>query len=54
MQVAVLGIGFAIGVAVFVAWVVVMLRQDQAHRLAVVDTAREQTRAHRDATLTAH
>jgi hypothetical protein len=53
MQVAVLGAGFAVGVVVFVGWLVVMLRHDKAHRLAVIEASHEHTRAHRRAALAA-
>lgn len=53
MQVAVLGAGFAAGVAMFVAWLAVMLRQDREHRVALLTATHEQTRSHRRAALAA-
>jgi hypothetical protein len=53
MQVAVLGAGFAVGVVVFVAWLVVMLHHDKTHRMAVITAAHEHTRSHRRAALAA-
>jgi len=53
MQVAVLGAGFVVGVAAFVAWLLVMLHHDRTHRLAMVDASHERTRAHRRAALDA-
>jgi hypothetical protein len=53
MHVAVLGAGFAVGIAAFVAWLGVMLRQDRAHRLALIAATHEQTRGHRRAALAA-
>jgi hypothetical protein len=53
MQVAVLGAGFAVGVVVFVAWLVVMLRHDKAHRLALIAATDEHKRSHRRAALAA-
>lgn len=49
MQIAVLGVGFAVGVVAFVAWLAFMLRQDRAHRMAVVAATYERTQSHRDA-----
>jgi hypothetical protein len=53
MQVAVLGAGFAVGVIAFVGWLVVMLRHDKSHRLAVIAASQEHTRSHRRAALAA-
>jgi hypothetical protein len=53
MQVAVLGAGFAVGVSVFVGWLLVMLHHDRNHRLAVIAASHEQTRSHRRAALAA-
>jgi hypothetical protein len=53
MQVAVLGVGFAVGVAVFVGWLVVMLHHDRNHRMALLAASHEHTRAHRRAALAA-
>ena len=53
MQTAVLGAGFAIGVAAFVAWLAVMLRHDKAHRLALIEASHAHTRAHRRAAIAA-
>jgi hypothetical protein len=49
MQIAIVGMGFAVGVVAFVAWLAFMLRQDKAHRMAVVEATYERTRSHRDA-----
>jgi hypothetical protein len=53
MQVTVLGAGFAVGVAVFVGWLTVMLRHDKAHRLALIEASHEHSRAHRRAAIEA-
>jgi hypothetical protein len=53
MQTSVLGAGFVGGVVAFVAWLVVMLRHDRAHRVAVIAASHEHTRAHRRAALAA-
>ena len=53
MQTSVLGAGFVVGVVAFVAWLLVMLRDDKAHRLAVITASHEQTRSHRRAALDA-
>ncbi len=53
MQVAVLEAGFAIGVGAFVAWLLVMLRHDRAHRMQLLATSHEHARLHRRAALAA-
>jgi hypothetical protein len=53
MQETVLYAGFAFGVAVFGVWMVSMLRQDRAHRMALVEAAHEHIRYHRQATVAA-
>jgi hypothetical protein len=53
MQVSVLGAGFTLGICAFVAWLMVMLRHDKAHRVALVTASHEHTRAHRRAALAA-
>jgi hypothetical protein len=53
MQETVLGAGFAFGLAVFAAWLVIMLRHDREHRAALVAATHEQTRSHRRAALAA-
>ena len=53
MQVAVLEVGFAIGVTAFAAWLLVMLRHDRAHRLQLIAATHEHTRMHRRAALAA-
>jgi len=53
MQVSVLGAGFTLGLCAFVAWLMVMLRHDKAHRMAMVSASHEHTRAHRRAALAA-
>jgi hypothetical protein len=53
MRTSVLGAGFVVGVVVFVAWLLVMLRHDKAHRVAVIAASQERTRAHRRAALAA-
>ena len=53
MQVAVLEAGFAIGVTAFVAWLLVMLRNDRAHRLELIAATHEHARVHRRAALAA-
>lgn len=45
--------GFAFGVAVFGMWLVAMLRQDHAHRLALVEDARVRSDYHRAVTVAA-
>jgi hypothetical protein len=53
MQTSVLGAGFVVGVVAFVGWLLVMLRHDKAHRLAVIAASHETTRSHRRAALSA-
>jgi hypothetical protein len=53
MQVAVLYAGFAFAVATFGVWLVVMLRQDRAHRYEFAAVSQERARAHRRAALAA-
>jgi hypothetical protein len=53
METSVLGAGFVVGVVVFVGWLVVMLRHDKAHRLALIAATHEHTRSHRRAALAA-
>jgi hypothetical protein len=53
MHVAVVGVGFAIGVTAFVAWLLVMLRHDRAHRMQLIASSHEHARMHRRAALAA-
>jgi hypothetical protein len=53
MQVSVLMAGFTLGMCAFVAWLMVMLRHDRAHRVALIEASHEQTRSHRRAALAA-
>jgi hypothetical protein len=53
MHVSVLMAGFTLGICVFGGWLMVMLRHDRAHRVALVAAAHEHTRSHRRATLSA-
>jgi hypothetical protein len=49
MRVSVLGAGFTFGVVAFALWLMFMLRQDRAHRVALVAAAQDHTRSHRRA-----
>lgn len=53
MQIAILGAGFALGVAAFVAWLAFMLRHERAHRMALIAATHEHRESHRRATLSA-
>jgi hypothetical protein len=53
MQVAVLYAGFAFAASTFGVWLVVMLRQDRAHRYGFAAASQELARAHRRAALAA-
>jgi hypothetical protein len=54
MHVAVLGTGFAFGISVFFAWLLVMLHHDRAHRRAGVEASQARVAGQRRAALTAH
>jgi hypothetical protein len=53
MQVTVLAAGFGIGVSLFVAWLLVMLRHDRTHRVQWIASSHEHARMHRRAALAA-
>jgi hypothetical protein len=53
MQVSVLMAGFTLGICAFVGWMMVMLRDDRAHRAALVSATHERSRSHRRAALAA-
>lgn len=53
MQISVLVAGFTFAMCVFTGWVMVMVRHDRAHRVAMIEASHEQARSHRRSALAA-